>query len=111
MEKRKGFTLIELIMVIVILGILAAVAIPRFVDLSEVAETNACAGIRGAVASACSIYYANEAAVLNNARFPDSTATIGTEALEGGWQTCPTAGAYTYDGATGTITCDATDHS
>ena len=51
MKKQSGFTLIELIMVIVILGILAAVALPKFVDLSGNALASAKAGMSGAVKS------------------------------------------------------------
>ncbi|MCF7805804.1 MAG: type II secretion system protein [Candidatus Marinimicrobia bacterium] len=51
MRNTKGFTLIELVMVIVILGILAAVAIPRFSDLSTNARTSSFKGAIGAVKS------------------------------------------------------------
>ena len=58
MKRQSGFTLIELVMVIVILGILAAVAIPKFVDLKGDAQTAATAGVVGAISSANTVNYA-----------------------------------------------------
>ena len=51
-QNQRGFTLIELVVVIVILGILAAVAVPRFVDLQDEANTAALDGVAGAISSA-----------------------------------------------------------
>lgn len=55
---QQGFTLIELVVVIVILGILGAVAVPRFVDLSSEAEVAAIQGMAGAISSGMAINYA-----------------------------------------------------
>jgi MSHA pilin protein MshA len=58
LRNEKGFTLIELVMVIVILGILAAVVVPRFADLSQEAEAGALAGVAGGLSSAMATNYA-----------------------------------------------------
>lgn len=58
-SKQKGFTLVELVVVIVILGILAATAVPRFINLTGSATTAAANGLIGAISSAVSICQAS----------------------------------------------------
>jgi prepilin-type N-terminal cleavage/methylation domain-containing protein len=60
LRKSKGFTLIELMIVVAIIGILAAVAIPKFADLVTKSKEAAVKGTLGAVRSAISIYYGDQ---------------------------------------------------
>lgn len=68
MNKQTGFTLIELVMVIVILGILAAIAIPRFFNVTNDAQAAAVQGARNTVASAIAIAVARNRAVPTGAQ-------------------------------------------
>ncbi|MGL4249497.1 MAG: prepilin-type N-terminal cleavage/methylation domain-containing protein [Aeromonas sp.] len=57
MKKQAGFTLIELVIVIIILGILAVTAAPKFLNLQDDAKKAAADGVRAAVASASQLVY------------------------------------------------------
>ncbi len=88
-KKHSGFTLIELVIVIVILGILAAAALPRFSDLSTDARVAAINGLAGSIRSAASIAHATQLAK----GYSDNQAVSleGTSiTMSGGY---PTAGA------------------
>lgn len=76
---ERGFTLIELVIIIAVLGIIAAVAIPKYVDMIGEARQSACKGALGGLRSAISIYYANTALKNNSATWPpmDSLRTVG----------------------------------
>ncbi|MBV7317386.1 type II secretion system protein [Shewanella sp. NIFS-20-20] len=57
MKQHTGFTLIELVVVIIILGILAVTAAPKFINLQSDARTSALEGVKGAIQGANSLIY------------------------------------------------------
>ena len=74
----KAFTLIELMIVVAVLGILAAVAIPKMGGLIQRSQEGATKGNLGAVRSALTIYYAD-----NGGHFPDGPAGDDTAIVQG----------------------------
>ncbi|SEK95884.1 MSHA pilin protein MshA [Colwellia chukchiensis] len=99
LQTQKGFTLIELVVVIVILGILAATAAPKFIDLTGDAKASVVQGVQGSVNSAINLVHAK--AIVSNQTGATGEVLVNGEyyAVVYGYPT--RAGAGTPDGTTG----------
>jgi len=101
-KKRKGVTLIELLIVVLILAALSAIAIPRISKSAQNAKQNACDTNVDVINSAIEMYNAD------NGSYPDKLddVTKDKQYFPDGTPTCPLGGKYTMDPTTHRVSCN-----
>ncbi len=104
MHNQKGFTLVELMIVIVIVGILAAVAIPIYQSNVDKAKMSECDAALGTIRTSLRVYFAE------NSQYPDITAGTPVTTTNLGISTTDLDGKY-FDPADYTITSTSADSS
>lgn len=98
---KRGFTLIELVMVIVVLGILAIIAIPKFLSVRDRAARGRAQGMIGAIRSCVSMYYSQQT-ITGAGTYPP--VITGGMFADGQMPSFVAPYSYTYDSSNGSVT-------
>ena len=102
--KKSGFTLVEIMIVVAIIGLLAAIAIPSFVKARNTSQQNACINNLRQIDSG-----KEQGTMAHNLSDGSSIAAATVNAyVKGGAPTCPGGGAYTYQNVGTLPTCNIT---
>ena len=108
-RTQKGFTIIELVVVIVILGILAAVAFPRFQDLTGYAKQAVVNGGKAALVSAAVITFAKNQGTKSPLAAIIAQTTVDSNIVLGGF-TCATATVSYFGSPLISVTVNLTEY-